>query len=409
MLVFKNLSRRWVTLSLVALLLPFSQSALAQPCDGGSTGTPTCCDGSCPKTPICDDVCPVVCAPNAAGRYSGGGGGTSSYPYLIGTPQDLVTLSKNPIDWTKYFCQYRDIDMAFCLPITPIGLLRRPFTGCYAGAGYRIRNLEVVSHSLNEPNGTGMFGVIGSDTKEGIVVGVFLENPTVIGSTQDVGALVGRLVRGRVACCASTVGRVFNGAELDQTSTGGLIGQTCLDATVRESFSTTLVSGGDYIGGLVGQNGGLIEFCYAENKVIQSGKWPAPAQNVCLGGLVGFNNAGAIRGSYAYGIQLFSYDNPPIGVKKFVGGLVGQWVLPSGIPFVLFPYNFSRHCTPGLDAGKTNNAVGGPDPATNLWVDSIAKSRKDCAMVKRSTYEGWDFESIWFIVEGSDTPKLRWF
>lgn len=409
-MIFRTLRWMWVAVSVVALVLPFSRGALAQTCANGGP-----CDFNCPSDSVTGTpTCGAVCTPTP-GVYSGGGSGTEADPYGIRTPMDLVTLSKDPAHWDKVFCQDRDIDMAatVCQPITPIGSLEKPFTGCYSGGGYRIRNLQVVSAGLSETDGTGMFGVVGSTgtvDRQGVVVDVLLDNPTVIGSTSDVGSLVGALVWGCVYSCGSMGGEVVNGAQVDRTHTGGLIGQTCPGTLVRESFSRTLVAGADFVGGLVGQNAGKIEYCYAESKVIQSGDWPDLSRDlflVCLGGLVGSNDGGTIRGCYANAPQFVSQGNPPAGITTLVGGLVGQWVLPAGTPFFTAPYNYSRHCTPGLDRTKANNAVGSPDPDTTAWTAGVAESRGDSSMVKRSTYVGWDFENIWFIVEGADTPKLR--
>jgi len=398
---------------LVALAVPSSQSALAQTCDATCGGGPSC-DCNCTPTPCPGPTCDPICVTQPG--YSGGSG-TANDPYKIGKPLDLVHLSKHSTDWNKYFCQIQDIDMAAtpCQPITPIGTQAIPFTGCYSGNRYKIRNLEVVSVDLSTADATGMFGVVGRDGTAqvaGTVVDVFLENPTVIGSTTDVGSLIGRLVYGCVYCCGAMSGRAFNGADLHYTSTGGLIGQMCPATLVWKSFSTTLVSGADFVGGLVGQNAGQIEYCYAENKVIQSGNWP-PAMivepYVCLGGLVGFNNGGSIRGSYAYSLWLYSYEPIPNGRSVFKGGLVGLWVPPNGIPFFPAPYNFSRHCTPGLNQSVPNNSIGFPNQASTPWANGVAKSKNDSDMLKRATYEGWDFEDIWFIVDGTDTPRLRCF
>ena len=85
---------------------------------------------------------------------------------------------------------------------------------------------------------------------------------------------------------------------------GGLVGQN--GGSINSSYTTGSVSGGYYVGGLVGwNNGGGITSSYATGRV---------SGNSNVGGLVGYNEEGKIEGSYATG---------NVSGDGGVGGLVG--------------------------------------------------------------------------------------
>ncbi|CAN1523786.1 Filamentous haemagglutinin, N-terminal [Methylophilaceae bacterium] len=88
---------------------------------------------------------------------------------------------------------------------------------------------------------------------------------------------------------------------------GGLVGTNLYGASISHSYATGMVSGSDYVGGLVGANayGASIENSYASGLVF--------GRDGDVGGLVG-ENAGSIVNSHANGEVIGSYG---------VGGLVG--------------------------------------------------------------------------------------
>ena len=85
---------------------------------------------------------------------------------------------------------------------------------------------------------------------------------------------------------------------------GGLVGYNNR-GTIRNSYATGEVTGGEDVGGLVGENDGTIRNSYATGEVTVGDY---------LGGLVGYNNSGAITDSYATG-NVIGDD--------YLGGLVG--------------------------------------------------------------------------------------
>ena len=86
---------------------------------------------------------------------------------------------------------------------------------------------------------------------------------------------------------------------------GGLTGNN--EGTIRACYATGNASGSSGVGGLVGQSFGTISACYAIGNASGT-NW--------VGGLVGFNNGGTISACYATG--------DATGTANSVGGLVGR-------------------------------------------------------------------------------------
>jgi len=347
----------------------------------------------------------VVCAPAgvALAEYSGGLG-TPEQPWRISTPNDLATLSKTPGHWGNNFVQLLNIDMKGHDPIGPIGTSDARFTGTYQGAGFRILDLTLLGATQAQPGGDGLFGVVAGMGVDPVIQRVILENPMVLGASQDTGALVGRLESGIVRWCGVKGGYVSG-----TTNTGGLAGQVLAQATVKECYSTTFVMGAMRVGGLVGLNCGLVEECYcADNSVTHWGQWPTVPDSVDLGGLVGCNSTGRITGCYANCARIWS--QPSGFVSVHAGGLVGRWILnPDEMPFP--PFSFSNQDTPGL-AWPTRNALGAPSSTdSTAWSNIVAQSvpmnaTSGWLLRQRSTFKYWDFNYVWTI-QDNDTPKLQ--
>ena len=126
--------------------------------------------------------------------------------------------------------------------------------------------------------------------------------------SDQVGGLVGSNVSGTIRTSYAT-GDVSS----DYASAGGLVGKNSAAGTIDTSHAMGAVAGNYAVGGLVGLNdGGTIRASYATGDV---GKVISGTSVCCFGGLVGYND-GRIDGSYATG----NTDNVTGGN---IGGLVG--------------------------------------------------------------------------------------
>ena len=313
------------------------------------------------------------------------GHGTTQEPYRIETAEQLIFLvKKTSIFWNKHFILVADIDLAPRLPNGQVfgQALIHKFTGIFDGNGHTISHLTIEGDSY-----LGFFGQLefGGEVKNLGVVDV-----NISGSGSFIGGLVGYNM-GAVIQCNSTGS--LNGRYVD---VGGLVGYNWNRGDVVRCYSTAAVSGGEFVGGLVGYNGGTVSGCYS---------------------------TGTVSGN------------------EDVGGLVGKVYRPG-----MFPDPFFTTWTPGLILSKVasyystatvsgNEDVGrlvggggweGSRVTSCFWDTQTSGQATSAGGTGRTTAEmqtagtfleaGWDFvdetangtEDIWWILEGQDYPRLWW-
>jgi filamentous hemagglutinin family protein len=211
---------------------------------------------------------------------------------------------------------------------TPLGTQAKPFLGTFDGLGHTISDLTIDRPATPY---VGLFGFVGSDIvasavirNVGLVGGSVAGNygvgglagasygtisnsyatGSVTGASFQVGGLVGIIESGGVVSNDYATGSVTSAS----FTVGGLAGANY--GSVASSYATGSVSGTGNVGGLVGENEGPISNSYATGGVSSSGN--------SVGGLVGYNDGGAVNSSYAKG------NVTGTGTAEFIGGLVGQ-------------------------------------------------------------------------------------
>ena len=153
-----------------------------------------------------------------------------------------------------------------------------------------------------------------------------------------------------------------------------------MNGTVTQCYSSCVVSGNDWLGGLVGSNGGIITQCYSTGAV---------SGNRRAGGLVGHNSGYVI---YCYSTGAISGSS-----STTIGGLIGHD----------YDYSHQRVTLSFWDihtSGQTTSAGG------------IGKTTAEMQTSGTFLEAGWDFvdetangtEDIWWILEGQDYPRLWW-
>ncbi len=216
----------------------------------------------------------------AQAQYSGGTGEPND-PYQISTADDLMLIENFGSD--EHFILTADIDLNPNLPgrkVFGIAVIRY-FSGVFDGNGHTVSNLTIIGdYNL------GLFGDLGG---RAVVkdLGVVDIDITCIGSG---GGLVGQMRGGFINHCYST-GTVSGGSFV-----GGLVGyngarfSSGKGGLLNNCYSTATVSGVDYVGGLVGyNNSGNITQCYSSGKVTGDDS---------VGGLIGYNRNGIITNSF---------------------------------------------------------------------------------------------------------------
>ncbi|MGD0192496.1 MAG: GLUG motif-containing protein [Rhizomicrobium sp.] len=196
-------------------------------------------------------------------------------------------------------------------------------TGLFEGLGNTISNISVKNNVKSNPALGGVFAEV-----EGMAENIRLAGVSVKGSRMpmEVGGLVG-LIYGGTVFGAQVTGSIQNGSVA-----GGVAGLNENGYLYNSYAIVTIDDAGG--GGLVGQNTGTIDSCFAAGNVTVAGN----GQRV--GGLVGWNDA-SISNSYARG-------NAKAGINSDVGGLIG-----ADVNFVEYSYST------GSVTGGENGSVGG--------------------------------------------------
>jgi PKD repeat protein len=250
----------------------------------------------------------VLIMPAAEAATYSGGSGILGDPYLISTVQDLLDLSNpaNSADWDKHFLMTNDIDMDGVTGFTPIApdtdgsnwdFDGSAFTGVFDGNNHIINNIVIAI----EMDYLGVFGCVSGESAEIKNLGIEGVEVTA-GGNRHLGGLVG-FNNGTLTACYAT-GEI-TGDEI----VGGLVGLN--NGTMEECYSSVVVipgSNGLWMGGLVGWNNGILVSCNSTSDV-SGGRY--------VGGLVGYNAEGSSVTSCYYVTGMVS------GTEKDIGGLVG--------------------------------------------------------------------------------------
>ncbi len=215
----------------------------------------------------------------------------------------------------------------------PIGNSTTYFSGIFEGLGHTISNLSI---NLPTTNFVGLFGYAGA--------GSVIRNVGLIGGSITGQGWVGALVgddSGAISNSYATVSITGINSYI-----GGLVGAKHNGSTLSNSYSAGSVSGGNYVGGLVGFNDlGTISNSYAAGSV-------SGVSN--LGGLIGGNyvapgNFGSVSNSYATGRVTGSGTN--------LGALVGN-NLSTGTVINNFWDSTVNPTLAGIASGATTGATG---------------------------------------------------
>ena len=258
----------------------------------------------------------------------------------------LAELQAVKDDLAGHYVLMNDIDASETREdFEPLGWSEDCFTGVFDGNGKIIKGLHI---NRGKRLGVGLFGYTG---KKSIIKNLGLENCEVLGggrSQDDCGDVY---VGGLVGHSSERIERCYtNNCELK----------------VNEVECTTIA------GGLVGYSDGSIEDCYVRDSDVEcANKWSGDS---CIGGLVGYDENGYINNCYATGrVSGADCNRGLVGNGVGVGPLVGY-------------YNSD---TAGLK-------------------EQTEEARTTDEMKRQSTFEGWDFEKVWTIDEGADSPRLIW-
>ena len=227
-----------------------------------------------------------------------GGTGTLQDPYRIATCKELQNVGHYP---EASYVLLRDIDCAESQRwnggegFFPLGFYDYGFSGTFDGAGHSVQNLVIRRPSTDYQ---GLFGKLnaGSEVRD-----LFLEVD--VQGNENVGGLAGWIVGGRISNV--TVDGMVRG----RTAVGGLAG-------VNQGLIYNVHSSAN-VRGTVKWVGGLVGWLYQRAVIDGSSAAGAVSGGSYVGGLVGVSHGAAILKSYASG---------NVQGEEVVGGLVGYLV-----------------------------------------------------------------------------------
>lgn len=285
------------------------------------------------------------------------GNGTETDPYIIATAAQLDEVRNFP---SACFELSKDIDLSSYLNSNSSGWTPiKDFTGKFDGKKHTIKGLWI---SLSSIDNVGLFANIqgSSDNKRASVSNLFVNiSKKGITGGNRVGGICGNLSYGNIENC----------------------------------METGDISGGGYVGGIVGcnsdnyYNSSIISQCASSGNII--------ANSGSVGGILAYQN-GACSIENCYSIANVkaegSYSSSAYGIGYsaencyFAGTISG-----ANINYV---YPIGSNTNSYYDSEKTK--ISGK---------SGALTTKE--MKQQASFQGWDFDKIWTIQEGVDYPKLR--
>ncbi|GAU76296.1 S-layer homology domain-containing protein [Fusibacter sp. 3D3] len=329
------------------------------------------------------------------------GDGTSEHPYEIRNFEALNKIREG-LEYHYKLMDNMDLEGK---SMAPIGNAATPFIGGFDGSDHVISNY---TYEALDGSYAGLFGYSKGSIKN---LGVNNLEIKIQGSASSSVSLSGSYVGGLVGY---NTGRIENcyttGVVLGKSNVGGLVGNnqgviTLCYSEANVTSSDYLSSGynneGFYTGGLSGRNalGGTISLSYATGDV-------AGCEQV--GGLVG--NAfkgGLISDSYASGDVIGYYD---------VGGFMGRNYSGSTAENVYSTGAVSLY-TGGTHVGGLIGTQASAGTLTNGYYNQETSGQNDdlgngsprmtSEMFLESTYVGFDFNTIWTIIENRSMPYLN--
>ncbi len=247
----------------------------------------------------------------------------------------------------------------------PIGLPANSFTGTFDGKGYVIDGLYINRASENY---VGLFRIIGGTVKNVGLKNVYIKGGYYTGSLAGVN-------NGAIENIYST-GVVEGGGYV-----GGLVSNNGASGNIQKSFSKANVNGFSYVGGFVGYNIGTVKNSYS------TGDLTTPTGSLARsGGFVGYN-LGTVENSYSTGqITANSRFN--------IGGFAGQNDNIIRNSFTTYPIF--------AGAGAGINSYSNTDKTVFYGSSHVVYHGSTV-----SSPPDWDFNSIW-LERFNNLPVLRW-
>ncbi len=362
------------------------------------------------------------------------GRGTKDEPYRISSLKHLHWLSMHPEAWHKAYQQTQNIDASetkhwnvgdhdgnpqtpdSAQGFSPIGTsIFKYFSGSYDGNNFTIDSLYI-----NRPleNHVGLFGFVQTYSHGNAIKNVRLNAVTITGNGY-VGGLIGYNNRATLSQCY--VSGVVTGKG---DCVGGIIGDNYYQISMSGCvFEGQVFGGGDQVGGLIGNNiSSWISKSHASGKAFGKGNHiggligrslsseinevysiqDVASQGGQSGGLVGYAKKTNIRNCYSTGNVEGSWQ---------VGGLIG-FASSCSIEMTFSTGHVTGYSATGGLVGQSMDA----NVIHSYWNQELSGqaqsdggvAKNTRAMLKKASFQQWDFETVWTIENEMSYPGFQW-
>ena len=324
---------------------------------------------------------------------------TDKNVYEIYTPSEFVWVAKQPAEINDLLAGtavrfMKSVDMGN----NPFGGIQK-FNGRLEGNHKKIYGLKIDKASENN---VGLISQLGNG---GSIDNLTIASGSVKGLS-SVGSFVGQVGNGATV----TIKGVTNHAIVDGSTVGGLIGNSDHGSvlTIGNSSNTSNVSGRGDMGGLIGLSySDFIEIVDSSN----TGNIKCASAGHCsaAGGLIGkIGKKNIVAGdptirisntySYAEKIEVEGKEE-----DKVIGGIIGHTDHSAHIRNTFWLYDATVS-----PVGVTNGIVAGVTVDPDL-IDYFRRTIAQFADKSNTAtnFKGWDFTTVWEILDGAKYPTLR--
>ncbi|PYI53364.1 S-layer homology domain-containing protein [Paenibacillus flagellatus] len=181
----------------------------------------------------------------------------------------------------------------------------------------------------------------------------------------------------------------------------GLFGSTRNATLLNVKLVNMTVNGHSYVGGIAGE--------LTTSTLTNSFAQGAVTVNDHAGVLVGYNSVSTITDSHAEG-QIHLGPSGSITPQESIGGLVGY-----NTGTISRTYSTAAVASGSFSGGLVGRQAGMTPVGSSYWNTETSGTsasgggigRTTAEMKRKATYAGWNFDTVWGLIEGSTYPLLR--
>ncbi|MEY9975311.1 hypothetical protein [Lysinibacillus sp. RC79] len=370
-----------------------------------------------------------------------GGTGTKDDPFLIKTTQDLISVQNKNIENPKYYYkQVADIDLSGAEWVPIGGGQGQPFYGTYDGGGYKINNLTITDDI--------MYPAFISIAVQATLINITIDNAYITNTKYNWIAILASQTQDCTITNCHVTGKMESTNE--NSSTGGLVSSAGKGTIISKCSANVDITAG-LAGGLVCYSYAVIKDCYVIGRIggVQD-EYESDDKFLYAGTFAYYLYSGSVENCYT-SVEMYDYswrkktlflfaDNTGAEIKSCycdvtLGITTQNWSSESNYVKDIFirgtdnnlyvNYNFQNskdydYWDPAWNS--TGPPSWWPEPFyraqpitgevwSNFWKqvtsETHPKARTTTEMQTQSTFNGWDFDTVWTIDEGRDYPRFK--